>query len=302
MSWRAEAWAWEREDLNVTAKAVLLTLARHADERGYTWPSANRIAFTWGMDRETVRRQIDLLLVRRLISRTNKRCGMTGQVKVFRLPKCTWERGGKSQSFEHNESEGKERDKSGIRGGKSSTNNDNDKEKRIINDNSAREKRRSRNAASAAESNGAKVSVSLPLWVLKEKKKYPQAQDHPKWQEFADWCSTKRDGRGRPGKPTEKGFSTWLSKQKEKWRSKVKTRKDELAQTPPWKLQKLRDKHLAEVNQLYQPVKDFHRRHLLSKEKRADIERRYKAYLPRRDELRGRIREIDEVIKANKAL
>jgi hypothetical protein len=153
------------------------------------------------------------------------------------------------------------------------------------------------NSTSAAESNSAKVSVSLPLWVLKEKKKYPRAQDHPKWQEFADWCSTKRNYHGRPGRPIAKGFWTWLSNQPEPWRDRVKTRKDELSQMSWSKLKRLRDDSVEELNRLYQPVKDIRRLHLFSKEKQADIKRRYEDYLPRRDELRGLIREIDQVLK-----
>ena len=144
----------------------------------------------------------------------------------------------------------------------------------------------------AAESNGAEVSLSLALWVVEEKKKHAKAQDHPKWHEFADWC----DSVG--GKPCDKGFWTWLANQKKPWRSKVKTRKDDLKQMPPWKLQRLRDDYVGELNRLYRPVKDIEHLHLIfPKEKREDIKRRYKAYAPRRDKLRGLIREIDEVIE-----
>ena len=91
----AVQWAYAQKDLSVTAKAVLMTFAIHSDERGYSWPAVDRIASTWGMDRDTVRRQIDELLVRRLLRPTKKRCGSTKQVKVYRLPKNTYERGGK---------------------------------------------------------------------------------------------------------------------------------------------------------------------------------------------------------------
>jgi Holliday junction resolvasome RuvABC ATP-dependent DNA helicase subunit len=111
INFRALQWAYEQENLSVTAKAVLMTFAIHANERGYTWPGVDHIAFTWGMDRETVRRQIEALLVRRMIYHTKKRRGATGQVKVYRLPKITYESGGKSHPFENDESEGKARDK-----------------------------------------------------------------------------------------------------------------------------------------------------------------------------------------------
>ena len=41
------------------------------------------------------------------------------------------------------------------------------------------------------------------------------ARDHPKWPEFAGYCRT------HGGRPTEKGFRTWLSKQKPQWRNKA---------------------------------------------------------------------------------
>ena len=170
----------------------------------------------------------------------------------------------------------------------------------ISNDMRARAKARGINesAKRTGQSNGTELSSSLPSWVLKEKKKYPRAQDHPKWQEFADWCSTQRDWHGRPGKPNEKGFWTWLAQQKGKWRAKVKTRKDEFAQMPPWKLKKRRDDYVDELNQLWQPVKNINSLHLVPKEKREEIKHRYKAHLPRRDELRGLIEEIDQALKA----
>src|SRR5262245_1913006 len=115
INFRALQWAYDQYDLSVTAKATLLTFAMHANGRGYTWPGVERIASTWGMDRETVRRQIERLLVRRKIYRTKKRCGATGQVKVYRLPKITYESDGQCPTFENHESGGKARDKRGDR-------------------------------------------------------------------------------------------------------------------------------------------------------------------------------------------
>jgi hypothetical protein len=61
-----------------------------------------------------------------MIYPTKKRCGTTGQVKVYRLPKITYESSGKCRSFRNNQSGGKARDKRGVSGGKSAPNNDND--------------------------------------------------------------------------------------------------------------------------------------------------------------------------------
>jgi hypothetical protein len=74
---RALLWACQQDGLGVTAKAVLMTFAMHADERGYSWPGVERIASTWGMDRHTVRRQIGALLVERKILPTKKTRGST---------------------------------------------------------------------------------------------------------------------------------------------------------------------------------------------------------------------------------
>jgi hypothetical protein len=51
---------------------------------------------------------------------------------------------------------------------------------------------------------------------------------------------------------------------------------------PRWKLKRLRDEYLTEINRLWQPVQNIHTLHMVSKEKREDIKRLYKAYVPRR--------------------
>jgi hypothetical protein len=88
----AVAWAYGQVDLpSPIAKLILLVYAIHANGRGYTWPSTELVASIGCTDRGTVRRQIRTLLVRRLLSHTKKRFGSTGQVRVYRLPKITWE-------------------------------------------------------------------------------------------------------------------------------------------------------------------------------------------------------------------
>ena len=209
INFRALQWAYDQDDLSVTAKATLMTLAMHANQRGYTWPGVERIASTWGMDRETVRKQIEALLARRLIHRTKKRRGATGQVKVYRVPKITYGSGGKCRAFENDESGGKARDKRGISGGKSAPNNDNDR---------IRNKRRDQaalgNSIPDASGNGGAKSVSS-FFDGYQNQNQP-VQKHVKWQEFAAWC------RSKGGTPTETGFWKWLCGQKPHWRNKVK--------------------------------------------------------------------------------
>jgi hypothetical protein len=72
-------------------RVVLFEFAIHADDRGYTWPSAVGIASRWHHDDETITKAIKALLDRRAFSLTKKRRGKTGRLKVYRLPKITWE-------------------------------------------------------------------------------------------------------------------------------------------------------------------------------------------------------------------
>jgi hypothetical protein len=113
-------WAYEQKGLNVTGRATLMSFAIHADEGGFTWPSVDRIASTWNMDRDTVRKQIGVLLGRRLLFQTDERRGFTGQVKVYRLPELICQSGGKSPLF----GDSKAVDKRGTSGGESILNSE----------------------------------------------------------------------------------------------------------------------------------------------------------------------------------
>jgi len=86
---KAVAWAFETDKVHSKEeRAVLLSLAAPADERGYTWPGKGNMASTWFMHHETVANVIKALLVRRALFPTKKRRGDTRQVEVYRLPKC----------------------------------------------------------------------------------------------------------------------------------------------------------------------------------------------------------------------
>jgi hypothetical protein len=98
-NWRAMDWAYEQTGLTAAEKGVLMCFASHADKDGYSWPGVDHIASTWSLDRKTVRRAIQALLVRHSLRPTKKRRGTTGQVKVYRLPKSTYESGGKCPPF-----------------------------------------------------------------------------------------------------------------------------------------------------------------------------------------------------------
>lgn len=218
INYRALQWAYDQNGLGVTGKAVLLTFAMHANSHGYSWPGVHHIAFTWGMDRKTIRRQIEALLVRRLICRTKKRVGATGQVKVYRLPKITWGSGSKSTRLQNDQSGAKAGTKRGIRGCKFPPNNG------II------------EQGIKNYDKGIALGNSVPTTPAKqtprsdfvfERHQYQKHQDQPaqnhvKWQEFTAWCRKQRDRHGQPGQPTESGFWKWLRGQKPQWRNKVR--------------------------------------------------------------------------------
>ena len=216
---RALQWAFEQEELSVTAKAVLMTFAIHANGRGYSYPGVESIASRWRMDRETVRRQIETLLVRRLIYRTKKRCGATGQVKVYRLPKITYKSGGKCRPFENHESGEKAGHKGGISGGKSTPNNVIMEQKKTDD-----ELITLGTSVSAASDN---TSASSTSFSLSHQHQNQSAQNHIKWREFVAYCASQKgkrtkNGRTHDGIPTESGFWKWLLGQKPQWRNKVK--------------------------------------------------------------------------------
>jgi len=189
-------WAYEQDDLGATAKIVLLTFAIHANHQGYSYPGVEFIASRWGMDRDTVRRQIRVLLVRRLIYRTKKRCGATGQVKVYRLPKITWGSGGKSTP-NNGIMEQKKKDDELITLGTS---------------------------VPAASDNASASSTSFSL---SHQHQNQSARNHIKWPEFVAYCASQKgkrtkDGRIHDGIPTENGFWKWLLGQKPYWRDNVR--------------------------------------------------------------------------------
>jgi len=192
INFRAVQWAYEQDGLGVTAKAVLVTFAMHANEHGYTWPGVDYIASRWGMDRKTVRRQIEVLLVRRMICRTKKTRGATGQVKVYRLPKLTYESECKSTPLENDQSGAKESLKSPIRGGKFPPNIG------IMNKEKKSDDTRARETGTLPATTTTTSSSVLSL---------EEAKKHPLWKQFNAYCESKG------GSPTLQGFNTWLAKQ-----------------------------------------------------------------------------------------
>jgi len=215
MSWEALRFALDCDKCESTAeRIVLLEYANHADGRGYTWPSLKFIASVWHTYPARLRRGRDSIIAKKLLFRTKKRRGSTRQNKVFRMPKCTYERGAESPPFEKQQRGGKGGDKGAIRGSQSTTNPDTDNHESISIDNTLR------GASTTGEQLNGELSKSL-VEKYQYQKQNPVARDHVKWPEFAGWC------RSKGGTPTETGFWKWLRGQKPQWRNKVNKAFDE---------------------------------------------------------------------------
>jgi len=213
MNWRAVAWAYAQEDLGMAAKAVLISYAMHADAKGYSWPGVDHIAFTWRLHRGTVRRGIGVLISLGRLFTTKQRRGATGQVKVFRLPKITYESGGKRTRFKNDGSGHKADTKRCISGAPRTpfsirARADNDRTKNKSDHDSRVRARGTLNAPAVASS-------PRSDFVFEGYQNQP-AQSHVKFPEFAAWCRSKR------GTPSEEGFWSWLGKQKPQWRNRVR--------------------------------------------------------------------------------
>lgn len=216
MSWQALQWALDCDKYeSVTEWAVLIALADHADKRGYTWPSKKFIALRCRLHHASVARAISALIAGKLIFRTKKRRGKTGQVEVFRMPKSCWESGLKSEASKAAQSGHKASHKVRTRCLKSETNLDTDNQEPISSDNTLRV------ASTSGKQTNTAVSVFFPEGYQYQKLPDQPARDHIKWPEFAAWCRTKRNRKGQPGTPTETGFWKWLCGQTPQWRNKV---------------------------------------------------------------------------------
>ncbi len=215
MSWQALQFALDCDKCeSVAEKIVLVEYANHADDRGYSWPSLKFIASVWRTHPARLRRARGSIIAKKLLFRTKKRRGSTHQNKVFRMPKCTYERGAQSPPFEKQQRGHKGGDKRAIRGSQSPTNLDPDNLKPISTDNTLRVA-----STTGVQPNG-EVSKSLDE-VYQYQKQLRSARDHVKWPEFSEWCHSKR------GAPTEEGFWKWLGGQKPQWRNRRKERFEE---------------------------------------------------------------------------
>jgi hypothetical protein len=144
-------------------------------------------------------------------------------VKVYRLPKVTYESGGKSTRLQNDGSGAKESLKSPISGGEFPPNNG------MMEQTKNHDKGRAvRNSIPRASSN---AESGESFFVGSYQNQNQPAQNHVKFPEFAAWCRKQRDRRGQPGQPTEPGFWKWLRSQKPQWRNRVKQTPEERGYT-----------------------------------------------------------------------
>jgi DNA-binding transcriptional regulator YhcF (GntR family) len=61
MSYNAMDWAFEQKCSDAAGKLVLITIAKHANDRGEAWPSIQRISAMTNLHRRTVERKITQL-------------------------------------------------------------------------------------------------------------------------------------------------------------------------------------------------------------------------------------------------
>jgi len=211
---QAVEWAWHCNKVESTAERVtLVSYAKHCDERGYSGVSVRNIASTWHLHHGTVSLARDRLISARLLHETKKRRGQTRQTKVYRLPKIAWESGPQTDALENE----KRRESLGKASGKRSPN----RHEQLITDKEQKEYHDRRAAKTLGTSTPNTPHNTSDFSSKNYQYQTTPGRDHIKWQEYAAYCRSKPNKHGEPGQPTEKGFWTWLSKQKPQWRNRV---------------------------------------------------------------------------------
>ena len=223
-NFRAMQWAWEQE-LPTREKIVLIEFAKHADAKGYTWPSLSHIAFTWSMKRDTVRRCTASLLEKQKLRFTKKRFEETGQVRVYRMPKPTWQSDPLRGHFKKQASDRKathkwpisdplQRQEQGIM--------NNEQHQKKISD------AKNTLGNSLAGLADQVIEASSVFFGKNHQHQYDPRQYPEKWQDFCAWCY-KIDPVNC--KPTYQGFRTWMAKQTPYWRNHTKAVSEDFTYT-----------------------------------------------------------------------
>lgn len=86
MSYTAMDWAFEQECADAQSKLVLLAIAKHANERGESWPSIERIAKLSNMNRRTVERRLATLKKDGLVIVKSRSENGKKKTNLYKLP------------------------------------------------------------------------------------------------------------------------------------------------------------------------------------------------------------------------
>lgn len=85
MSIAAVDWAFKQTVGGSALKFLLVALANYADETGICYPSVRRLTEDTEQDRKTILKHIAKLEAIKLLEDTNKRCGLTRSIPIYRL-------------------------------------------------------------------------------------------------------------------------------------------------------------------------------------------------------------------------
>jgi len=195
-------------------KFLLLVIATYCDGNGFCYPSNEKLAKAIGKSTRSIRRMLrqleadgELEIISPGIGRDTKR--------IISLTRYATEKTGHSYvPFKPDKAVSAKPDKV-----MSPLNRTRSRAKRTVtaNDNSHEQ------PSDAAVPCGTSIPTAPAKPVPEESGKFEKdyqnhadapVQSHVKWPEFVEHCHSKG------GQPTEKGFWTWLSRQKEQWRNK----------------------------------------------------------------------------------
>jgi hypothetical protein len=85
MSFQAMAWAISQEIPRTCEKFLLVMLANYADQKGYCYPSVDKLSIELSQDRKTIIRSIKSLIEVGLLKDSGRRVGRTKGVIVYQL-------------------------------------------------------------------------------------------------------------------------------------------------------------------------------------------------------------------------
>lgn len=87
MSWEAQAWAWQREDVGVLTKFLLLAICDHLGKDGFCFPGQATLARQTGMTTRSIHTHLKALEALGLLNVTQRRDGMNRRLaSIYEIP------------------------------------------------------------------------------------------------------------------------------------------------------------------------------------------------------------------------